>query len=58
MERFLKEKTPETKLIVLKNLHEFLKELPSDKRGIFIKYIVQTFEEAGKNEWRLKEILA
>jgi hypothetical protein len=58
MERLLKEKAPETKLVVLKNLHEFLKELPFDKRGIFIKYIVQTFEEANKNDWRLKEVLA
>lgn len=45
-------------MAVLKNLHIFLKELPMDKREIFIKYIVQTFDEAGKNEWRLKQLLA
>jgi serine/threonine-protein phosphatase 4 regulatory subunit 1 len=58
MEKFLKEKVPETRLLVLKNLHVFLEQLPEEKRTIFVKYIVQTFEEADKNEWRLKEILA
>ena len=35
-----------------------MKEVGVEKRASFIKYIVQTFDEAGKNEWRLKQILA
>ena len=58
MERFLKDKQPEIRILVLKNLHVFLSQLPEDKRPMFIKYIIQTFDEAGKNEWRTKEILA
>ena len=42
----------------LKNMHIFLKEVSLEKRGSFIKYIVSTFEDATKNEWRLKQILA
>ena len=59
MEKFFEEKqTKEIKLLALKNLHVFLRELPAEKRNVFIKYIVQMFEEAGQTEWRLKEILA
>lgn len=58
MERFLKDKVSDIKFLVLKNLHVFLRELQEEKRAIFIKYIIQTFDEAGKNEWRLKESLA
>ena len=57
-ERFLKDKAADIKMSALKNMHIFLKEVGVDKRSSFIKYIVQTFDEAGKNEWRLKEILA
>jgi hypothetical protein len=58
MERFLKDKAVDIKMAALKNMHVFLKELPEDKRPVFIKYIVQTFDEAGKSEWRLKQALA
>ena len=39
-------------------MHIFLKEVSLERRGPFIKYIVQTFDEASKNEWRLKQVLA
>ena len=44
----------------LKNMHIFLQETPMEKRTTFIKYIVQTFDEAGKTaaDWRLKQVLA
>ena len=58
MERFLKDKSIDIKMVALKNMHIFLKELPEEKRSTFIKYIVQTFDEAGKAEWRLKQVLA
>ena len=58
MERFLKDKTMEIKLAALKNLHVFLNEISLEKREIFIMYIVQAFEEANKQEWRLKLVLA
>jgi hypothetical protein len=58
MERFLKDKSIDIKMVALKNMHIFLKEIPEDKRTTFIKYIVQTFDEAGKAEWRLKQVLA
>lgn len=54
MERFLKDKSIDIKMCALKNMHVFLKENTLDKRTTFIKYIVQTFDEAGKSEWRLK----
>lgn len=58
MERFLKDKVMEIKLGALKNLHVFLQEVSLEKREVFIKYIVQSFEEASKQEWRLKLVLA
>ena len=58
MERFLRDKVMDIKLAALKNLHIFLQEISIDKREIFIKYIVQSFEEASKQEWRLKTVLA
>ena len=58
MERFLKDKVTEIKTLGLKNLHIFLQECSLQKRQIFIKYIVQSFEEANKQEWRLKLVLA
>ena len=58
MERFLKDKVMDIKLGALKNLHVFLNEISLEKREIFIKYIVQSFEEANKQEWRLKLVLA
>jgi serine/threonine-protein phosphatase 4 regulatory subunit 1 len=58
LERFLKDKVLDIKLSALKNMHIFLKEMSPERRGPFIKYIVQTFDEAGKNEWRLKQVLA
>ena len=58
MERFLKDKAMDIKLAALKNLHVFLDQITPEKREIFIKYIVQSFEEANKQEWRLKLVLA
>ena len=54
----MKDKSNDIKMAALKNMHIFLKELPVEKRSTFIKYIVQTFDEAGKGEWRLKQALA
>lgn len=57
LEKFLKEKGDkqnEIKQAALKNLHIFLNVVSQDKRSAFIKYIVQTFEENSKGEWRLK----
>lgn len=48
MERFLKDKVMDIKLAALKNLHVFLSEVSLEKREVFIKYIVQSFEEASK----------
>ena len=45
-------------MAALKNMHIFLKEASIEKRSTFIKYIIQTFDEAGKTEWRLKSVLA
>jgi len=61
LERFLKDKTDkanEIKQAVLKNLHIFLSVVSTEKRSSFIKYIVQTFDETPKSEWRLKQVLA
>lgn len=58
LERFLKDKEIEIKMASLKNMHLFLKEVSIEKRGTFIKYIVQTFDDAGKAEWRQKLTLA
>ena len=58
MERFLKNKNMDIRMAALKNMHIFLKEVSAEKRAGFIKYIVQTFDEAGKTEWRLKQVLA
>ena len=58
LQRFLKDKVLDIKLSALKNMHIFLKEMSPERRGPFIKYIVQTFDEAGKNEWILKQVLA
>ena len=48
MERFLNDKVMDIKLGALKNLHVFLNEITLEKREIFIKYIIQSFEEANK----------
>ena len=45
-------------MAALKNMHIFLKEVSPEKRAPFIKYIIQTQEEAGKSEWRLRLLLA
>lgn len=61
LERFLKDKTDkqnDIRLYALKNLHEFLQVVSEEKRVGFIKYIVQTFDDASKSEWRLKQVLA
>jgi serine/threonine-protein phosphatase 4 regulatory subunit 1 len=58
LERFLKDKNIEIKMAALKNMHVFLNVVSPEKRSSFIKYIIQTFDETGKNEWRLKQVLA
>lgn len=52
------DKQNEIKQAALKNLHIFLNVVSQEKRSAFIKYIVQTFEENSKGEWRLKQVLA
>ena len=52
------DKSNEIKMSALKNLHIFLKVVSTEKRSQFIKYIVQTFDDSIKSEWRLKQVLA
>ena len=58
LERFLKDKVIDIKMAALKNMHVFLKEVSPEKRAPFMRYIIQTQEEAGKSEWRLRLLLA
>ena len=61
LERFLKDKGDkqnDIRVCALKHLHVFLAVVSIEKRTTFIKYIVQTFDEAAKSEWRLKQVLA
>jgi len=44
----MKDKVVDIKMSALKNMHIFLKEVSLEKRAPFIKYIVQTFDEATK----------
>lgn len=45
-------------MAALKHMHIFLKVVSPEKRSTFIKYIIQTFDETGKQDWRLKQVLA
>ena len=45
-------------MAALKHMHIFLKVVSTEKRSAFIKYIIQTFDETGKQDWRLKQVLA
>jgi hypothetical protein len=45
-------------MAALKNMHVFLKVISIEKRSTFMKYIVQTFDDSAKAEWRLKQVLA
>lgn len=58
LERFLKDKATDIKMAALKNMHVFLKVISIEKRSTFMKYIVQTFDDSAKAEWRLKQVLA
>lgn len=58
LERFLKDKSIDIKMAALKNMHVFLKVISPEKRLVFLKYIVSTFDESAKAEWRLKQTLA
>jgi len=42
----MKDKAIDIKMAALKNMHIFLKEVSPEKRGNFIKYVVQTFDDA------------
>jgi len=42
----MKDKTLEIKMAALKNMHIFLKEVSPDKRTNYIKYVVQSFDDA------------
>lgn len=57
LEKFLKDQMIEIRVGALKNLHIFLKEVDSEKREKFIKYIVETYNDA-QYDWRTKVILA
>ena len=57
IERFLKDQLSEVKVGALKNLHIFLSEVQTQNREPFIKYIVDTYNEA-QYDWRTKMVLA
>lgn len=46
LEKFLKDPVNEIKIGALKNMHVFLKEVQPENRTKFIKFIVQTYNEA------------
>jgi serine/threonine-protein phosphatase 4 regulatory subunit 1 len=58
MERLLKEKAPDIKLLLLKNFHVFLEQLDEQHREQFARVVIETLEGASRNDWRLKEVLA
>lgn len=43
---------------MLKNLHIFLENVTPEIRQNYISQIVQAFNEAGRRDWRTKEIFA
>ena len=55
---FLKDNNAEIRNSVIKNLHVFLENVNAEKRNSYVTQIVQAFNEAGKREWRTKEIFA
>lgn len=57
LEKFLKDPVNEIRVGSLKNLHIFLQEVSPENRSKFIKFIVQTYNEA-QYDWRTKYVLA
>jgi hypothetical protein len=57
LDRFLKDSHPEVRLGALKNLHIFLNEVEISSRQKYITFILQTFNQAGK-DWRTKVLIA
>jgi len=58
VDRFLKDGNSDVKNSVLKNLHIFLENVTPEIRNRYIAQIVQAFNDAGKRDWRTKEIFA
>jgi serine/threonine-protein phosphatase 4 regulatory subunit 1 len=58
VDRFLKDNNSDVRNSVLKNLHIFLENVNPDRRNRYISQIVMAFNEAGKRDWRTKEIFA
>ena len=58
VDRFLKESNADVKNSVLKNLHIFLENVTPELRQRYITQIVNAFNDAGKRDWRTKEIFA
>ena len=46
LEKFLKDQLTEIRVGALKNLHIFLNEVDPEKRERFIKYIIETYNDA------------
>ena len=57
MEKFLKDPINDIRIGALKNLHVFLEDLPLKTRKSFIKFIIQTYNDA-QYDWRIKHTLA
>jgi hypothetical protein len=57
IERFLKDQLSDIKVGALKNLHIFLAEISPEHRSNFIRYIVDTYNEA-QYDWRTKLVIA
>ena len=58
VDKFLKDNNPDVRNAILKNLHIFLENVEVDRRNRYIQQIVNAFNEAGKRDWRTKEIFA
>ena len=58
VDRFLKDSNQDVKNSVLKNLHIFLENVTPEIRQRYIAQIVSAFNDAGKRDWRTKEIFA
>ena len=57
IEKFLKDQVSDIKVGALKNLHIFLAEIAPENRSDFIRYIVDTYNEA-QYDWRTKLVIA
>jgi len=58
VDRFLRDNNSDVKNSVLKNLHIFLENVTPEIRQNYISQIVQAFNDAGRRDWRTKEIFA